>query len=174
MSKQTAPLAVSQLILAGAAKTTPAKTTGAPKPAGKTVRKGQTQTKGAKAAASAAPYAAIQYAMAVGRPGQGQALFAHTLAFLDISGMLDGGACPRAIAAQVIGDSAITYHTNRTGHFTRTDKGLTLSDTGFAHFLARRHNEELAPLYVEFFKDGKVNAKIHVNDVKNVRPVKHV
>jgi hypothetical protein len=120
--------------------------------------------KQAKPAATTAP--AVRFALTIGRPQQGGNLFAHTVAFLELAGMLDTQACapigafPRATAAKVIGETAVGYH-QRKGTMERTDQGLVLSPEGAMHFAARgATNIELIDEFKALLSTGKVGVKV--------------
>lgn len=106
-------------------------------------------------------YAIVDYA----RPKAGAALFAHTSAFLKLSGMNEGKAYPRAKASQIVGNTTIKYHTHN-GNFEATSAGLTLSTKGNAFFASRNANHpinpELEAAFIEVLTTGNLNDKANV------------
>ncbi len=104
----------------------------------------------------------IKYAIQdFARPRAGAALIAHTAAFLELSGLADGKAVPKAQAAKIIGARAVQYHTDN-GNFEPTDKGLTLTEKGTMFFISRVTEPELLFAYREVLTTGKVNALANV------------
>jgi hypothetical protein len=99
------------------------------------------------------------------RPKAGAALFAHTSAFLKLSGMNEGKAYPRNTAVQVVGQTAVKYHA-ANGNFESTSAGLTLTAKGQAFFMARNAshpiNPELEAAFVEVMTTGNLNDKANV------------
>jgi hypothetical protein len=106
-------------------------------------------------------FAIVDYA----RPKAGAALFAHTSAFLKLSGMNEGKAYPRNTAVQVVGQTAVKYHA-ANGNFESTSAGLTLTAKGQAFFMARNAshpiNPELEAAFVEVMTTGNLNDKANV------------
>lgn len=158
----TAQNVFAQLIAAPAAAKGKAQVKAAPKAhakgakgAAKTVR---------KADAGTAPRSQIKFAVQdFARPSAGAALYAHTSAFLALSGLADGAPCAKAIASKILGARAVQYHTNN-GNFTHTEKGLMLTDKGFEFFAVRmtQTDPEMMAAYSEFFIKGQQNAAINV------------
>lgn len=99
-----------------------------------------------------------------GRPAAGAKLFAHTAAFLLMSGVIEGKPVSRTLARQVIGDTAINYHTKR-GNFEKGADGLALTMKGEQYFAERDADMEAVNDYAEFFSTGKVGG--------NMQPVKN-
>lgn len=103
-------------------------------------------------------FAIVDYA----RPKAGAALFAHTAAFLELSGMNAGQAYPKSKAVQVIGQTAVKYHAGN-GNIEQTAEGVKLTDKGRAFFAARPAvDKELHAAFVEVMTEGKVNDKANV------------
>lgn len=106
-------------------------------------------------------FAIVDYA----RPKAGAALFAHTSAFLKLSGLQDGKAYPKAQAAQVIGQTAIKYHASN-GNLETTNAGLKLTSKGIAFFMARNASHpidpELEAAFVDVLTNGTINDKANV------------
>lgn len=144
------------------AKTTQAQAT---KPAAKTsAPKGKDKQAPAKVeqttqeAPKGIAFAIVDYA----RPKAGAALFAHTAAFLELSGLNAGAAYPKAKAVQVIGQTAVKYHAGN-GNIEQTAEGVKLTDKGRAFFAARPAvDKELHAAFVEVLTEGKVNDKANV------------
>jgi hypothetical protein len=89
-------------------------------------------------------------------------LFAHTEAFLTLSGLMDGKAFDIPKATKILGNTAIKYHSNN-GNFNKGINGLVLTPKGIAFFNARgKANPELVNAYIDFFDNGKVNEKINI------------
>jgi hypothetical protein len=121
----------------------------------------QAPQKPQQAAQEAAP--SIKFAIAdYARPKAGAALFAHTAAFLALSGINAGQAYPKSKAAQIIGQTAVKYH-SANGNFEQTAEGLKLTDKGRAFFAARGETDkELLAAFTEVMTEGKVNDKANV------------
>lgn len=138
----------------GIAKTPKAKGKGA----SRGVAKGAQAPKGAKEVQAAIKYCIVDYA----RPKAGHALFAHTAAFLRLSGMDAGQAYPIAKAREVVGATAVKYHSSK-GNFEPTAKGLALTAKGKAFFAARGEvSPELLAAFTEVLTTGKPNDKANV------------
>lgn len=80
---------------------------------------------------------------AVNRPSAGRLMFAHTLAALEVLGMLKTKAeqrkarTPGAVST-LIGATALRHHTKNTGAFARNDDGnVVLTDHGLGLFAGR-------------------------------------
>lgn len=122
----------------------------------------QEETKPAQEATQEAPktlaFAIADYA----RPKAGAALFAHTAAFFALSGIADGKAYPKAKAVQVIGQTAVKYHTGN-GNFEHTSEGVKLTDKGRAFFAARgAADPELFAAFSSVLSTGEINDKANV------------
>ena len=103
-------------------------------------------------------FAIVDYA----RPKAGAALFAHTAAFLELSGLNAGQAYPKSKAVQVIGQTAVKYHASN-GNLEQTAEGVKLTDKGRAFFAARPAvDKELHAAFIEVLTEGKVNDKANV------------
>lgn len=148
-----------------------AQTTTTTKPAAKTTKgaakpaaAAKTTTKGAKPAAAAKPAAVktpLHYVKDSFRPGSGAALFAYTMAWLQESGLIDGGDIARADALKFAGATAVQYHT-KNGRFL--DKGGRLSlnpATNAANFFAdRRHETETREAFRAMMRTGQPDGKL--------------
>ena len=107
-----------------------------------------------------------------GRPSAGSKLFAHTAAFMLVSGLLEGKPVSRTVARQVIGDTAISYHAKR-GNFEKTADGLMLTAKGETYFAERDADLEAVEAYAAFFVTGKVSEGMQrVNNEAFILPVK--
>lgn len=104
--------------------------------------------------------AAIKYALEAntGRPMAGNALKAHTAAFLVLSGMYEGKPASIAQARVVLGDTAISYHTKR-GNFERAVDGLRLTEKGEMFFAIRGAIMESVEGYIDVLTTGNIDAK---------------
>ena len=75
------------------------------------------------------------------RPSAGRLLFAHTMACLEVLGMLKkkGRKAVRvADLSKLMGATAVSHHTRSTGFFSRDDEGrVILTEVGLAGFAAR-------------------------------------
>lgn len=141
----------SQLIAKPAAPAVVAKPASASKPAAK------------RTASKPAPVKTeIRYAIQdFARPRAGAALIAHTAAFLELSGLSDGKALPKAQAVRIIGARAVQYHTDN-GNFQQTPEGLKLTEKGEFFFISRAADPELMAAFREVFTTGKINATANV------------
>lgn len=136
--------------------TKPAAKTSAPKGKGKQAPQQAPQTE--QQAPKGIAFAIVDYA----RPKAGAALFAHTAAFLELSGLNAGQAYPKSKAVQVIGQTAVKYHAGN-GNIEQTAEGVKLTDKGRAFFAARPAvDKELHAAFVEVMTEGKVNDKANV------------
>lgn len=130
----------------------------APRATGKGKQAPQKSQQAAQQAAPSIKYAIADYA----RPKAGAALFAHTAAFLALSGINAGQAYPKSKAAQIIGQTAVKYH-SANGNLEQTAEGLKLTDKGRAFFAARGEaDKELFAAFSEVLTTGKVNDKANV------------
>lgn len=134
----------------------------APAKAGKKVRAASPDAKAPRAVIG------VKFALSIlARPQRGNALQAHTQAFLDLSGMIDGGAIPRAQAVSIIGATAVNYHTGN-GNFEQSEHGLKLSEQGLIFFMTRSVDPELFAAYKEVMTTGQPNAKANVKAANGV------
>lgn len=108
----------------------PAKSAAA-KPANKPAKSAQ------KPAAKPAAAGAQFYVKDSFRPAAGRMLFAYTMAWLQESGLIDGGSIPRADAIKLAGGTAIAYHTGKTNRMIDTKGTLTLAPGGANFFCDR-------------------------------------
>ena len=130
----------------------------APRATGKGKQAPQKPQQAAQEVAPSIKYAIADYA----RPKAGAALFAHTAAFLALSGINAGQAYPKSKAAQIIGQTAVKYH-SANGNFEQTADGLKLTDKGRAFFAARGEaDKELFAAFSEVLTTGKPNDKANV------------
>ena len=140
-------------------------------PAAKTPRankaKAKTEAKTTQAAALQITHAISDYA----RPKAGAALFAHTHAFLVLSGIQAGGAYPKAKAVQVVGPTAVKYHT-QNGNLEATAEGLKLTPKGQAAFSVRPIDPEYLAAYTEVFTTGKTNDKANAKTAASIVALK--
>lgn len=118
----------------------------------------QQATQQAQEAPKGIAYGIADYA----RPQHGAALFAHTAAFLQLSGITDGKAYPKAKATQVIGATAVKYH-SANGNLSQTADGLTLTDKGRAFFAARGEaDKELLAAFTKVLTTGELDDRANV------------
>jgi hypothetical protein len=132
--------------------------------------KARTMRKATVAKVAPATSTGIRFAVAqgVGRPVAGNALKAHTAAFLNASGMADGNPFAKATATKIIGARAVQYHLEN-GNFEHTDAGLIVSLKGAVAFTAFRSvDPELQKAYETFFKNGEMNPAINVKNSASI------
>lgn len=142
--------------MTAATKTAPAKT--AKTAAAKTAKPGKT----APAAAKTAPAvkAPLHYIKDSFRPGSGAALFAYTMAWLQESGLIDGGDIARADAVKFAGATAVQYHTKNTGRMIDNGGRVKLSPTGANFFADRRHSTEDREAFRAMMRTGQPDGKL--------------
>lgn len=131
------------------------------KPATKPAQKAQEATQklagSTKAAAQVStPSDRIAYALRDGfRPSAGGMLFAYTYAWLQASGLIDGGSITRARAVSIAGSTAIDYHANKTGRFQTEGQSIKLAP-GAANFFADRHHDpKIREAYARLLTTGE-------------------
>jgi len=115
--------------------------------------------------------APIKFSISIGRPAAGRALFAHTMAFLELSGMYNGGIVDKAHAAKVIGATAIAYHLNTKKTFEMRQGGLAISSHGFDFFAARIIDGDLDQGTCDIFKDVLTTGKADGTYVRNDKAI---
>ena len=149
--------------MTAAAKTAskPAAKTAAAKPA-KTAAKPASKPAKPAAAAAAKPAAKtpLHFIKDSFRPGSGAALFAYTMAWLQESGLIDGGDIARADAVKFAGATAIGYHTGKTGRMVDNGGRVKLSATGANFFADRRHETETREAYRAMMRTGQPDGKL--------------
>lgn len=130
----------------------------AAKPAAKKVAKTVASTK-------APAEIAIKHRMVAGRASAGPVLWAHTAAWLDLSGMLKGKQFSKKAAIAVAGATAVNYHIGK-GTFEQVGDKIVLTVGGKAHFKLMQAKIDAAQ--VEAFKvmmqTGKKTAVIRSAD----------
>lgn len=102
-----------------------------------------------------------QFVIASGRPGSGSALYAHTRAFLELHGMLDGKTVSATLAKQTLGDSAVANHTKQF-RFKTAGGQFQLTDIGLSHFsdanrADRQFDDKTKDLYIAALTTGAVD-----------------
>ena len=130
-------------------------TTTTTKPAAKTAKPAAKTA--AKPAAVKAP---LHYVKDSFRPGSGAALFAYTMAWLQESGLIDGGDIARADAVKFAGATAIGYHTGKTGRMEDKGGRIKLSATGANFFADRRHSTEDREAFRVMMRTGQPDGKL--------------
>ena len=133
-----------------ATKTAPVKTA---KPVTKT--KTEAKTKTAPATKTEAKPAELHYIKDSFRPGSGAPLFAYTMAWLQASGLIDGGSIDRAAAVKFAGSTAIGYHTNKTGRMIDKDGRISLAAGGANFFADRHHSADQREAFATIIKTGQ-------------------
>lgn len=127
------------------------------KPAAKAAPKSAAKS---KAVVKSKPTALKHFLHDFARPQRGAELAAHTQAFLELSGIANGSAYPRAKAVQVIGPTAVKYHLSNQ-NLAATESGLVLTDKGYAFFSARSTvDPELHGAYVDVLTRGNLNDRL--------------
>lgn len=125
-----------------------------------------------EAAMQAAPVTITHAISDYARPKAGAALFAHTQAFMVLSGLAAGAAYPKAKAVQVIGPTAVKYH-SQNGNLAATEKGLTLTAKGQAFFAARgAADPEYVAAFTEVLTTGKTNDKANAKTAASIVALK--
>ena len=129
-----------------ASKTAPVKTAPAKKTASKTAPAAKTEAK----TAGAQFYIKDSF-----RPGSGSALFAYTMAWLQESGLIDGGSIDRAAAVKLAGATAIGYHTTKTGRMVDTAGRISLAPGAANKFADRGHSAEQREAFRTIIRTGQ-------------------
>ncbi len=126
------------------------------KPANKPAKSAQKPAKSAqKPAEKPAAAGAVFYVKDSFRPAAGRMLFAYTMAWLQESGLIDGGSIPRADAIKLAGGTAIAYHTAKTGRMIDTKGALTLAPGGANFFADRGADAKDIEAYREMLRTGQ-------------------
>ena len=94
------------------------------------------------------------------RPGSGRALFAYTMAWLQVSGLIDGGSIPRATALKLAGSTAIKYHSEKTGRMVDDGTTVKLSPTGANFFADRPHDAKDREAYAAMLTTGQPDGRL--------------
>lgn len=99
------------------------------------------------------------------RPSAGTRLASYTEAWLQLTGLADGGSIPAAQAKEIMGDTAYGYHT-RKGNFEKTADGFKLTAQGESHFGIGTNNRlirpepEMVKAYTETMSKGSTNEQV--------------
>lgn len=142
------------------------------KPAAKTVAKAAPKTVAKPIHKHAAPAKLTHFIQDFARPKHGNALFAHTQVFLDLSGIAGGKAYPRSKAVQVIGGTAVKYHIANT-NFEATAEGIKMTDKGYMFFSSRPTvDPELVVAFTDVLGHGHLNDKANVKSAAAVGVIK--
>ena len=134
-----------------ATKTAPVKTA---KPAA-TKTKTEAKTKTPAATKTEVKPAELHYIKDSFRPGSGAPLFAYTMAWLQASGLIEGGSIDRAAAVKFAGSTAIGYHTNKTGRMVDKDGRISLAAGGANFFADRHHSADQREAFANIIKTGQ-------------------
>lgn len=127
-------------------------------------------SKGTQAPASATQAPALTHVIKNGfRPSAGAALYAHTQAFLELSGMAEGKAVPRATVSKAIGDTATKYHVAQC-NMEATPEGLTLTERGQVLFSTRSINPEMLKAFKGILTTGKADGTL-IKNQSGIAPV---
>jgi hypothetical protein len=118
---------------------------------------------------------AVKYELTSARPVAGRKLNAFTESVLQLLGMYKGKRYSRNVLAKIMGDTAVNYHTRKTGAFDVTEQGIGLNgDFGIEFFKMRTENKEYDANDLAVFKEILTTGKIDGNLVKNatfIRPL---
>lgn len=134
----------------------PAKPAAAAKTAKTTAKPAKTEDKPAAATKPAATLYAVRPGF---RPGSGHLLFAYTMAWLQETGLIDGASIPRAHAVKFAGQSAVQYHTDKTGLFKETAGRVSLAPGAANKFADRRHETDIREAYRGMIRTGTPDGK---------------
>lgn len=89
------------------------------------------------------------------RPRAGRMLFAYTMAWLQETGLIDGGAISRDQATKLAGATAIGYHVNRTGRMVDKDGSISLAPGGANFFADRQHDGKDREAFATMLRTGQ-------------------
>lgn len=107
------------------------------------------------------------------RPSAGRHLYAFTHAALTMLGMYDGKAVDRATLTNVVGATAVSYHTTKTQAFALTNEGITLNGSyGVDYFMERQRAAKFDPKDVEAYTEIMTTGKMDNRLVKNSGAIK--
>ena len=154
--KQTAPA-----IESAAAE---AKQTAAKKAAPKAKKAAAKPASKAKVAPVKASASAIKHRVIVNRPTSGPLLWAHTAAWLELSGLSAGKSFAKREAIAVAGATAVNYHIGK-GTFEQVGDKIKLTAAGKLHFrtLADKIDPEQQKAFAAILKGGKPDGAIIKN-----------
>lgn len=142
------------------------------KPAGKTAKTAG-KPAAVKPAAKPAALAPLGFAVRDGyRPGAGRLLFAYTQAWLDVSGLTAGKTIARADLVKVAGQTAVAYHTGRTGTLSDNKGAISLTDSGAAFFKARGADQKAVDAFSTVLRTGCMDETVGVKVAAAVVPLK--
>ena len=97
------------------------------------------------------------------RPSNGNALYAHTAAVIDLMNMRKGAKVPRATLTKIMGETAVKHHLNTTGFLAQDATGVSLSAIGRDNPHWLKVDPELHAACVAVLTTGKVDARIIKN-----------
>ena len=89
------------------------------------------------------------------RPASGAKLFAYTFAWLQETGLIDGGSISRADAVKLAGSTAIAYHTGKTNTMVDNKGSLSLAPHGAAFFGDRHPDAKDVEAYRAILRTGQ-------------------
>ena len=119
------------------------------------------------ASTKAAAVLAIKYRVVSNRAASGPLLWAHTAAWLELSGMLSGKSFSKKAAQNVAGNTAIAYHLQK-GTFEQVGDKIKLTAGGKHHFKSMVEQGKIDPeqkdAYIALMKTGKTQAAVSVNN----------
>lgn len=134
----------------------PQRITSAAKGKGGTKGKGKPDTKPASAPAKASPAGSVRFAIRDSfRPSAGGLLFAYTMAWIEGTGLANGGSIPRADAVKLAGATAIGYHVNSTGRLIDNKGSVSLAPDALAFFQKRQHTQADKDAYLAILTTGE-------------------
>lgn len=141
----------------------------------KQVKKAQAAAKAKKPAAkpaSSKPAAlAIKHRIVSNRPSSGPLLWAHTAAWLELSGMTAGKAFSKRDAIHVAGATAINYHLTK-GTFEQVGDKIKLTAGGKHHFRTMADDGKIDPdqkaAFVALMKTGRTQAAVSIKNAAQI------
>jgi hypothetical protein len=99
-------------------------------------------------------------------------LFAYTQAWLDVSGLSAGKTVARADIVRVAGQTAVSYHVNRTGTLAESKGQITLTDSGKAFFAARGADAKAVEAFSTVLRTGCLDDTVGVKVAAAVIPLR--
>lgn len=97
----------------------------------------------------------------IARPKEGQRLFAHTQAVLELLGLNKGKSVDRPRLVTYIGMRALCYHVGN-GNFAESGATLTMTKQGKAFFAERKTDPAVVDGFLSVFRTGKANEAAQV------------
>lgn len=104
------------------------------------------------------------------RPQRGLELYSYTRAFLELSGLMSGGAISRSFARTAMGATAVNHHLNSTRYFEDAAEGLKLTISGLSHFTNRNVIKSQVEAYMQVLQ-GTPSDKTQVRSIDRMLAV---